>query len=39
MYDNNDEPIQGVGGLLMRWDEIELMEFIHSPKEDDPDEQ
>ena len=30
-YDENDEPIRGAGGLLMRWEEIELMEFIHTP--------
>jgi len=37
-YDANEQPIQGVGSLLMRWEEIELMEFIHSPKEDDSSE-
>ncbi len=36
--DAHGQPVQGVGSLLMRWDEIELMEFIHSPKEDDPSE-
>ena len=34
-----DQLILGAGGLLMRWEEIEMMEFIDIPKEEETSEQ
>lgn len=39
IFDENDQLVHGAGGLLMRWEEIEVMEFIHVPKEDESSEQ
>ena len=39
VLDEEDQLIQGAGGLLMRWEEIEVMEFIHVSEEDDHSEQ
>lgn len=37
--DENDELISGSGSLLMRWEEIEIMEFIHIREEEEINEQ
>ena len=33
IYDSDDRPLLGAGGVLIRWEEIEFMEFIYSDEE------
>ena len=39
ILDENSQMIRGEGGLLMRWEEIEMMEFIHVREEEGSGEQ
>jgi len=39
VLDEDNQLIRGSGGLLMRWEEIELMEFIHIRDEEETSEQ
>ena len=39
VLDENDQLIRGSGSLLMRWEEIEMMEFIHIREEEEVNEQ
>lgn len=39
VLDENDQLIRGSGSLLMRWEEIEMMEFIHIREEEEGNDQ
>lgn len=38
VYDSDDRPLLGAGGVLIRWDEIEFIEFIHAHEENHGEE-
>lgn len=39
VYGDDGRPQFGAGGLLLRWDEIEFLEFIHSREENENGEE